>query len=116
MGKRLVGGFTNRMLERVRQPAPVVGMGATQIMYSDRHAFTVIAVAPSGKTAIVQRDVAMRADSNGVCDAQSYTYTPDPNGATRKISLRKDGCWREVGQNGGSYLLGVRDEHYDYGF
>lgn len=67
---------------------PTVGMGATHVMHSDRHAYTVIAVSPTGKRCIVQRDKAIRTDQNGMSDAQSYRFEADPQGALRVITLR----------------------------
>ena len=41
---KFYGSIQNRISERSLQPIPEVGMGATLIMYSDRHAFTVLEV------------------------------------------------------------------------
>ena len=97
---------------------PEIGMGVTHVMWSDRHAYTVIAVSPSGKRCTIQRDTAIRTDQNGMSDAQSYRYEPNPQGATRVITLRRDERWRAVGEEKGSsvYHVGYRDEHYDYTF
>lgn len=80
------GSLTNRLAEAAAQPSVNVGDGATIIMYSDRHACTVIEA--SEKRVTVQRDKATRTDNNGICDSQSYSYERDPNGATRTARPR----------------------------
>jgi hypothetical protein len=40
------GSLNNRFDERVLQPIPVKGMGATLLMWSDRHAYTILDVCP----------------------------------------------------------------------
>jgi len=91
---------------------PEVGMGATELCYTDRHAFTIIAVSASGKTITVQRDNATRADSHGMSDCQSYTYSADPNGAIYELRLTKKG----YAHKGTPFTIGCRREHYDYSF
>ena len=111
------GSFHNRMMEQAKQLVPEVGMGATKLMYTDRQAFTIVEVSKNGKTITVQRDKAVRADTNGMSDSQAYTYERDTDGEKIKVSLRKDGRWRETGQrNGTCFLIGHRDEHWDYSF
>lgn len=113
---RVFGNLMNRIAEH-SGGTPTVGMGCTVCLFSDRHAATVIEI---GKKAgrpyiIVQRDKATRADNHGMSDCQSYTYEPDPNGTKQIFTLRKNGAWKESkGSNG--LCLGVRDEHYDFGF
>jgi hypothetical protein len=55
-------------------------MGATVLMYSDRHAGTIVEVC--GKRLMWQADTASRTDKNGVSDAQSYSYERNPKGET----------------------------------
>jgi hypothetical protein len=111
---RWYGSINNRIMESDRQPDPEVGMGATELCYSDRHAYTVVEVTNS-KTIVVQRDKATRADQNGMSDSQEYTYAPDPNGERVTLTLRRDGMWKS---KPGSvvYGIGYRDEHYDFSF
>lgn len=110
-----LGSLVNVMMDNAvaaKQPVPRVGDGATHVMWTDRHAYTVIEVSASGKTVKVQRDKATRTDGRGMTDAQSYKYEPDPQGAVRTVRLTKRG-WRS---NGEAVLMGVRDEYYDYSF
>lgn len=113
------GNLMNRIAESSQMPEPKVGMGATIIMYSDRHACTVVATFVSGKTVQVKQDKAIRTDENGMSEAQSYRYEPNPSAKLREFSKRKNGQWVEVGQsqnNGPTLMIGERDEYHDYSF
>jgi hypothetical protein len=92
-------------------------MGATEICWSDRHAYTIIEVI-NDKKIVVQQDKATRTDTNGMSDAQSYAFSPDPNGPKRTLTLRKNGRWVPVGQgmNDDNFVIGMRQEYYDYSF
>lgn len=99
---------------------PEIGMGATEVMYSDRVAYTIIDVHKNkdGKvTAIkIQEDNAIRTDNNGQSDVQSYRYEPNPKGEIKTATLRKTGYFRLKGPKGSIIRIGVRDAYYDYGF
>jgi hypothetical protein len=98
---------------------PEVGMGATELFWTDRHAATVIEVSASGKSIKVQSDKAIRTDNQGMSDAQSYRYEPNPNGAISVYTLRKNGQWVLKGDplRGGQRLgLGYRRHYHDYSF
>jgi hypothetical protein len=93
------------------QPTPAVGDGATMCYYTDRHAGTIVKVT---RTQVhVQRDVATRADGNGMSDAQRYTYDRDPDGAVTVFRLTKRG-YRSAGGTG--LIIGARREFYDFTF
>lgn len=109
------GSFQNRMAERSTQPKPEVGMGCTEIMYSDRHAGTITDVADNGRAFWFRRDRAIRTDSWGMSDVQEYRYERDPEAREVKVTLRKDGTWRVSG-DGTVIAVGYRAEHYDYSF
>jgi hypothetical protein len=113
------GSVINQVLAESAGPSmPEVGMGGSICGWSDRHAVSVIGVYHHGRRVVVQRDKAIRVDSNGMSDAQDYRYEADPQGAKSEWSLRQNGQWKQVGSSGrGSVLvLGRRDEHYDYSF
>ena len=97
------------------QIKPEIGMGATECFWSDRHACTIIAISPSGKTLTIQRDKAIRLDDNGMSDSQEYEYKPDNNGITTKATLRSNGQYRASGTNN-LVKIGSRREYYDYSF
>lgn len=113
------GSLINLVQGNSRQHTPEVGMGATILMWTDRHAATIIEVSKSGKSIVVQRDNAKRTDNLGMSDAQSYEYTPNPNGTKTTYTLRKNGAWVRKGsgmKNGERLGIGYRNEHYDYSF
>jgi hypothetical protein len=91
---------------------PVVGMGATKLLYSDRAPFTVIWVSPSGKSCKVQADKAIRKDSNGMSEDQDYEFERDPEGEIVTLRLTLDG-WAYKRQR---FAMGVRKAYHDFGF
>lgn len=94
---------------------PVVGMGATYLMYSDRHPYTVIEV-KSRTRIVVQEDHHIRVDKNGAfTEQQDYEYFQDKNGRKYELSLTKNG-WKLKGQPTTRFGLGYRREYYDYSF
>lgn len=111
------GSMINQLSSNATPPQPEVGMGATMLYWSDRVAGTVIEV--KGKRLVWQEDNATRADQNGMSDAQTYTYTPDPEGRVEVFTLRKNGRWVREGdsmQNGTCLGLGYRRKYYDFSF
>lgn len=94
---------------------PEVGMGATVVMWTDRHAATIVEVSRTAHKVVVQYDRATRTDKYGMSDAQSYEYEADPNGRTETYSRRKDGSYRIAGGQG-RLLVGVRSHYHDFGF
>jgi hypothetical protein len=98
--------------------------------YSDTHPFVVISI--TGKTAIVRRMICERTNDNewvaggfaGHCtnqDDQQWSCVSDPTSETRQMTLRKDGCWRFVGEptvRGGcrGHLRDHPVKFYDYNF
>lgn len=44
MASKWYGSLDNRISENVLQPIPTVGMGATETLWSDRHAYTILEV------------------------------------------------------------------------
>lgn len=93
-------------------------MGATELCWTDRHAYTIVEIAADGKLIVVQADAATLADQNGMSDAQNYTYTPDTMAPRVTLTLRKNGRWvrKRDTANGTSFAIGVRREYHDYGF
>lgn len=98
---------------------PEVGMGATILMYSDRYAATIVRVHENGKTVYVQRDHAVRTDSNGISESQEYQYSPNANATIETYTLRSNGRWIRKGESmkhGTGLSIGSRDEYYDFSF
>jgi hypothetical protein len=111
---RVQGNIINRIAEDFKPKVPEVGMGATLLMYSDRHAYTITEV--KGNKLWAVEDKAIRTDSNGMSDSQSYRYEPG-TGKPELFSLRKDGRWHEGTTLKGTVLqIGERDAYHDFGF
>lgn len=109
---------------------PKVGMGVTELLYSDRHSYTIIKVSPSGKTITIQRDKCTLLNRDdlefhvgGFCahcsnqSQQRWWCGPDPDSDDIRIaSLRKDGTWRLKGCKTAGQLIEGRHEFFDYNF
>jgi hypothetical protein len=104
------GSFFNHLMSGGPAVTPEVGMGATVLLWTDRHAGTITKVTPKSFTLV--EDKATRIDGNGMSDAQAYSYEPNPNGRTWIFRLTSKG-WRSKGT---AVALGVRREYYDYSF
>jgi hypothetical protein len=110
------------------EPAPYVGMGATLLSWSDRHAGTIVEVFKKKDVLYikVQEDNSVRIDKNGMSESQEYEYSSNPNGQIsyfRKVAPY--GFWQavyikpETGRfniGSGGIKIGVRDEYYDFSF
>jgi len=103
---------------------PVVGMGATVHSWSDRRAYTVVEVV-NDRTIVVQEDKAVRLDTNGMSEIQTYAYYPNAEAPKRTFTRRTYKSirgpiigWREKGQGKGSsaLTLGHRNKYHDYSF
>lgn len=113
----MTASFINTLIGNSPPPIPEVGLGATELLYSDRHAYTIVRISKGGKRFWMQRDIARRSDNNGMSNAQTYTYRPNPDAPEVAVSLRKDGKWRRVGfREEGVVSVGLRMEYYDYSF
>lgn len=113
------GSLTNYLMSGTKgQPVPVVGMGATMLGWTDRHAATIVAVGPNGRWVEIRRDDAKRVDSNGMSEAQDYEFTPNPKAPVLRYSLRKDGGYVRVGEkfSGVRLRIGERDCYHDFSF
>lgn len=71
------GSFSNRMMDGNQYGELRVGMGATELSYSDREAYTVQRVVSENRV-IVTRDKVKRIDSNGPSDVQEYEFENTP--------------------------------------
>lgn len=111
---RVFGNLMNRIAESSAQVAPVVGMGATITMFSDRHPATIVEVR-TARMIIIQEDSAERIDSNGMSESQEYKFTPDAKAPLCIYTQRKDGSWKERGGSNG-LIIGHRGKYHDFGF
>jgi hypothetical protein len=122
--------LTNHIMSRavINQPTPVVGMGATILCWTDRHAGTITKVETiRGRVVLhVQEDNAQRIDKNGMSEMQEYAYTPNPNGYVYTYRQSADGSWQRANFNeqtkrwrkieGEGLRIGERCKYHDFGF
>jgi hypothetical protein len=93
----------------------VVGMGGTLYIGSDRYAYTVTAISPSGKTLTIQEDRAERGEGFDFYKNQTYVYTANPKGEIENVHWSgKRGRYQHEGHFG--FYLGERDHHVDPDF
>jgi hypothetical protein len=90
---------------------PVVGMGATKLGWTDRHAYTVVHVC-SPRKVIVRRDNATLVAGSCATEYQKYNFEPGQEGFDKTVTLRKDGKWR-VANDGSLFTIGERSEYRD---
>lgn len=118
------GSLVNHIYSRMGSPEPVVGMGATECLWSDRHAVTIVEV--TKKYIVTQRDDTKRIDSNGMSESQEYEFTPNPEAYKQYWKKDKKGTYRQAHHNENGRLvfnghschlgIGYRDEYYDFSF
>lgn len=119
MSKRWYGSIDNRLLESAKMPEPQVGMGATEIYYSDRRPFEIIEVKDARHITVRELDW-KRTDSNGMSDCQDYEYFSNPENRTADLFLTKQGQWRErydgrrLGCN--CFYIGEAERYHDFCF
>jgi hypothetical protein len=79
------GSFNNLMMANSKPvETPKVGDGATILSWSDRTPATVVFVSENGKTIHIQEDNAVRTDSNGMSECQSYSFTANPSAPVQR--------------------------------
>ncbi len=96
---------------------PYVGMGATQLSFTDQVPCTIVYVTttPHNVTRITARkDLAYRTD-DGSTDRQTYEYLPDESAPQVVYTLRRNGHWvaRGKGSNTPPLILGIRQAWKD---
>lgn len=110
------GSLQNDLAANARNDVqPEIGLGATEILWTDRYAYTVVEVTNS-RQIIVQRDKAVNRGGHGHND---WSYEADPAGIRRTVTLRKNGRWVTKGESlkgGTRWVLGWRNENFDWEF
>lgn len=109
------GSLTNYMMGIGGDKIPEIGMGVTELCWSDRYPYTIIDITKSGKTITIQRDKAIRIDNNGMSEDQEYVYERDPNGIIYKARKNKYGRWQTIGDKT-RLKIGEREKYYDFSF
>ena len=108
------GSLQNAMYNQSRSATPVVGMGATELMYSDRHPYTIIEVI-NPKRIKVRADRAIRVDKKGESEQQDYKYIQQHDTPGIILVLNKSGRWKQFkNPKGSTFLIGKREEYYDF--
>ena len=112
----------------IGQPTPAIGMGATELLWTDRHACTVTDVQlVRGRTIVtVQRDHATVISGSSHDGSAEYSYGPNHGARESHFRCETDGHWRHVvisrdtgrwGKTGATGLrIGERDEYRDPSF
>ncbi len=90
----VAGGFINQMMGN-NSTTPVVGEGATILMYSDRDAYEVIEVSNDGNSCVI-REMDTTFVGSGYGD-ERYTYKSNPENHTKNLEWNsKKQKWGEV--------------------
>lgn len=129
---KFYGSVINRLQENSTGVTPVVGMGVTELCYTDRHPYEVIEV-KDAKHIVVREMAYKRTDNCGMSEHQEYEYTSKPEGEIYHLVLR-NGRWRnyewensydnecsrsrkltrKLGSNG--WYVGQAERYYDFSF
>jgi hypothetical protein len=102
---------------------PVIGMGATRLMFSDRHPATIVEVQKSAtgkiKAVVIQEDTWKVVKGSMQDGSADYEFTPNPEAARITYTLRKNGRYVYAGSDlhtGESIAIGWREKYYDPSF
>lgn len=116
------GSLVNHLMSGSRQPEPEIGMGATILLWTDRHACTICEIVrfKSGdrtgqvREVHVKRDKVTRTDSLGMTDSgQEYAYEIDPFATPQVFRVNGRG---ELRGRYGRLSIGHRNEYRDFSF
>ena len=96
---------------------PEIGMGATEMCWSDRHPWTVVAVYSENKC-MLQKDSVKAKEGDHPMGHQEWEITPNPQGITAIVTRRRNGQWHHVNRamNTTGFVLGQRRYYYDWSF
>lgn len=104
---KLYGSFQNRLMEGAQEIVPEIGMGATELMWSDRYPYTVVEIVSKNRIK-VQEDI-YTMQSNG-----DYEFKSNFDGVIKTLIKTSHG-WKVL--KGSTYFrLGIRDVYIDPSF
>ena len=87
------GSFVNWLMGN-NQSKPIVGKGATELCWTDRHAYEVLEVSDDGMSCVIDQYVRKRVDKNGLSEMQEYVYDTLHKNPQRIVWRKKQGgCW-----------------------
>lgn len=113
------GNVFNRMVENQVMPKPEIGMGVTEMYWSDREPYEVVDIKDERHITVRELD-AKRTDDHGMSEDQRYEFSSNPEGRILNLFKTKNGEWRErIGRNGlgcNKFVIGYADKYYDYSF
>ena len=113
---KLYGSLQNRLQERSSSDIiPEVGMGATELCYSDRHAYEITKIIDA-RHILVRRLDYKRTDTNGISEIQEYEFTSNSSFPEETLFKTHKGKWKQrIGSHGEGnvFLLGVKEEYRD---
>ncbi len=115
------GSFYNHLYSTNKR-GPVVGEGATELFWTDRHAYFVDSVSADGRECVVERAKAVPLHT-GMTDSQAYDYQRDPQARPTTLRFRY-GRWRKalvdadgkVSWSRVDFSFGFMKEYYDFSF
>ncbi|AUH49240.1 MULTISPECIES: hypothetical protein [Enterococcus] len=108
---KLEGSLQNRMMEgSTTNKEIVVGMGATELLYTDRNPYTVIEVKSKNRI-LVQADGAI---NKATFPDQEWEYSRNPEGQILELVKTKNG-WKVLKEDIHFYI-GDREKYYDPSF
>ena len=115
---RWYGSSQNRLEEQSVGAKPEIGMGVTEMMYSDRAPYEIIAI-KDDRHITVRAMGYKRIDNNGFSEIQEYEYDSNPNGYVCDLFKTKRGVWvRRVGVRGvddsSGWFIGRAERYYDF--
>jgi len=117
---KMYGSVINRLMENGSQEyIPSIGDGATELMWSDRRAYTITKVI-NAKTVEVTKDDYSWGGVGGreMGDNSKWVFAPNPDGPVVTLTKRKNGKWIIKGESikGTAFLMGRREMHHDDSF
>jgi hypothetical protein len=94
------GSIHNRIQERavIGAPTPEVGMGATLLYFSDRHAGTITRIFKDrGQDALeVTEDSSRLVSGSKMSEEQEYEFQANPKGKKHYFKKDQNGFWRSM--------------------
>lgn len=103
-------------MSRIKHIKPAEGLGATERIWKDRLANTIVKVSSSGKTFWMRKDKAIKTNKISKSGKPIFKLEPDEEGFLQKVTLRHDGRFRTLGQKGSLVIVGQKREYYDDSF